>query len=479
MGAPQRRLLAHRLPELTFVQLASRLVLVIAAGVALLAHAQSDTFWALRAGHDIWHSGSVSLTDRFSSTAAGRYWPDHEWLWQAVTYPLYRLGGMTLLAVLTAFACFGSLVVSLRLAPTTSRLRPVLLGLAVAALSTGWTIRPQAFTLLFFSLLLVLLCAERYVLVPPLMLLWANVHGGVVAGGIALVAVSALAGVRHLHEREADSWVRLRRLLVTTVVSGLATLATPLGSRLWAYVLAAMDNPRYQMVVEWQSAFHAGRLQAVTWVWVAVLVIAVLGVRRVPVSWPAQVCCVLAVVTAAMAVESVRNLGLLVLAALPAVCWLLGERTTGDHPDASTVRGAWVPLIATGLVMAAFVGYVWLASPAILGWTPVPKAAANAVRRCPGRIYNTYGEGGDLIWAVSEKPVFIDSRLDPYATSFVERDVNAERSGHVLGLLSAYHISCAVVPPTGVLAGTLAASHWHLVFADSTWAVFTRPHAPA
>ena len=56
-------------------------LLGIAAGVlACLAPAQSDTWWLLRAGQDIVRTRAIPLVDTYSHTAAGLYWPNHEWL---------------------------------------------------------------------------------------------------------------------------------------------------------------------------------------------------------------------------------------------------------------------------------------------------------------------------------------------------------------------------------------------------------------
>ena len=51
--------------------------------------AQNDTFWHLRAGFEAWHGGMPLYRDTFSHTAFGQYWPNHEWLTQAVFYAAY------------------------------------------------------------------------------------------------------------------------------------------------------------------------------------------------------------------------------------------------------------------------------------------------------------------------------------------------------------------------------------------------------
>src|SRR5689334_23075740 len=74
------------------------LIIIVASGLTPI---QTDTWWQLRAGQDIWQSGRVLLTDVYSHTAYGRFWLNHEWLAELLFYGAYRLGG---LAALTLFA---------------------------------------------------------------------------------------------------------------------------------------------------------------------------------------------------------------------------------------------------------------------------------------------------------------------------------------------------------------------------------------
>src|SRR3954465_579840 len=74
---------------------------------ACLMPAQSDTYWHLRAGQEIWSAHHVPFVEHWSHTARGSFWPNHEWLWQALSFGLWFAGGMPLLtaagaAVVTA-----------------------------------------------------------------------------------------------------------------------------------------------------------------------------------------------------------------------------------------------------------------------------------------------------------------------------------------------------------------------------------------
>src|SRR5712692_4110581 len=81
----------HRLlPVLLF------LVIVLAAALWPM---QSDTWWQLRAGRGVWSSLRVLLVDRYSYTAYGSFWPNHEWLSEVIFYGVYKIGGLPLLSL--------------------------------------------------------------------------------------------------------------------------------------------------------------------------------------------------------------------------------------------------------------------------------------------------------------------------------------------------------------------------------------------
>ena len=127
------------------------LLFVVLACVACLMPAQSDTWWQLRTGEDIWRSGHIVLRDELTHTVAGRYWPNHEWLTQVLFYGSYRLGGLPLLTGVCAAAVLVTWLLVLRLTPGPALLR-LMLVFCGAAFSTGtWSLRPQVLTSALFA----------------------------------------------------------------------------------------------------------------------------------------------------------------------------------------------------------------------------------------------------------------------------------------------------------------------------------------
>jgi hypothetical protein len=228
---------------LTFSELSVALLFVAIAALACLSPAQADTFWALRAGQDLWRTGHVPLVDTYSHTAAGRPWPNHEWLWQALAYGLHRAGGLPLLSLGAGAMVTAAYAVIYRLMAGRPWARIAIL---VAGLTLGtnvWVLRPQVASLLLLAVLIWLLVRGRNWLVPPLFALWANLHGGVVLGGLVMVTATAVALV---YERR-----RLPGLALATVLGGAATALTPLGVGLWSFIARWMVAARQTGVSEW------------------------------------------------------------------------------------------------------------------------------------------------------------------------------------------------------------------------------------
>src|SRR5687768_14852177 len=94
-----------RLPtSLSSEQTTVGLLFVCLTGLAAMVKAQSDTWWQLRSGGDIWKHRSVSFVDTYSHTANGLYWPNHEWLTEVLFFGAHSIGGMPLLATVCAAA---------------------------------------------------------------------------------------------------------------------------------------------------------------------------------------------------------------------------------------------------------------------------------------------------------------------------------------------------------------------------------------
>jgi hypothetical protein len=458
------------------------------AVTACLMPAQADTYWHLRAGQEFWSTLRVPLDEHYSYTAAGRPWPNHEWLWQALSYGLYRAGGMKLLLVGGAaivMAAFG-LAYRLTVGPTPMRFWLTLLALPLA--SCVWALRPQILSLLLLAALLALLAAERYRWLPLLFVLWANAHGAVALGGLALGAAAVVALLR---ARGGDGRDRRRALTLALMlpVCAAATALTPLGPGLWRFIGESMESSRKTYINEWLPTYPTGPVEIAFWL-LAIAFVVLLVRRRhrlVAASWPDQAIVAVAIAILPLAFRAVRNIAPFLLVALPASSRLLGAdfRLRRARPEAVAApaspdhpRANLAILVAFAVLGAGAVGAAWAASYRRLGWQPIAPGALAAARACPGPLYNRYNEGGFLIWFAPERRVFIDSRKDPYPLPFLLEAIRAEQGKPYAPLFERWGVRCAILPVESPLLPRLRDDRWRSLYLDDEWAVLETPAPP-
>ena len=468
---------------LTFRQLTVGLLFGAIALFACLMPAQGDSWWHLRAGQEIWRTLHVPLDEHYSYTAAGGTWPNHEWLWQALSYALYRAGGMRLWVLGSAAIIVGACAVLYRLCVGAASTRLLLFILALPLATRAWALRPQLVSMLALSVLLWLLVRDRLRWLPLLFVVWANAHGAVAMGVAVLGAVTALAVLRARHGDEAARR-RARALAWLTPVSTLVTLLTPLGFGLWRYVGASMALSRENKILEWQPTWPDGPFGIIFWT-LALAFVALLVWRRDrlrAIGWGDAVLLTASLVMLVLAARAIRNTCVFLLIAVPTASRLLGpdfrlrrapRRQTPDSPRANLAL-----LVAISVLEAAAILYAWQLPDEALGWQPISAGALAAVRGCPDRVFGRYNDGGPLIWFLPERRVFSDTRQDPYPLAVTRTTAAIERGGPYRETFSRYGIRCAILPADNRAAQNLTADGWQARFRDDRWTVLVAPGSP-
>lgn len=460
-GRPVRRL--------TFEHLAVALAFVGIAAAACLMPAQTDTWWHLRAGQEIWRTGRVPLHDSFSHTAFGEYWPNHEWLTQFVFFAIYRTGGMALLTAAAAGLATATWILVWHVTPGPAIRRLSLLGLTVPQACLAWSLRPQVFTLFLFALTVVLLRNRRDWALPFVFLVWANLHGAVTIGFV-LLAAAALE--RFIEERALP-----RRLLAAILLCVAATTMTPLGLSFWTEIPASLARIQEYQIAEWRRPGLAD------WTFVQFWVMAAAFVTLVWVKKPWRqvertqtVAIWLALAVLPLAVTAGRNVPPFMLLVMPAVATLLGTAEPAGRARARRERPMFNVAVLSAAAIVAIVGVSWSWNRQVtrLGWHPLPAEAIAAVTSCPGELYNRYDEGGSLVWFAPTKRVFLDGRQDPYPSSLIRDQMRLEESGDFEETFSRYGIGCAFMPSESILTQRLVHAGWHTSFHDSGWIVLSR-----
>jgi hypothetical protein len=459
------------------------LLFIAVAFGACLTVAQADTFWNLRAGQDIWASGHVPRIDAYSFTAAGRPWPDHEWLWQAVAYALFRAGGFPLLTAFSAAMIVAAVALVYRLMVGAVSTRFVLVVLAVPIASLVWTLRPGLTTLLGMTLMLSLLAHGRIRWLPLLFLVWANAHAGVALGGASLAVAWVVALVRARRPNAADDdRARVRRLGLVLPLCALATTLTPLGLGIFRFILQSEARLREARIIEWMPLSMGAVPVGVFWAFgAAFLVLLAMRWRRLrDGSWADWVSVAVALLLLPLALRSARHVGLWLLLAPVAASRLLGpdfrfrRHPAPESPDNPRLNALIVATL--GAASLAVVAKLWAMPLPRLGWEPLPYRALLAVRACQGPLYNHYNQGGYLLWLLPERQVFVDSRQDPFPMDLLLEHQDVEAGKLPPGpLFQRWGIRCSFLPKASPTVAALERAGWHTTYANPKWAVQAAP----
>jgi hypothetical protein len=304
------------------------------------------------------------------------------------------------------------------------------------------------------------------------MLVWANMHGSVVYGGVALVAACVAALVVHVAERTPESRRRLLILAGVTIAGGLLTLVTPLGTELWHYVASSGSRPGETQISEWSNTLHLHTIDLCFWGWVILVAgLAVWRWRRLR-GWPMLLEAAVAIAFLPLAIDQVRNVGAFGIASLPLAISLARSARPRLRPT-----GAAAPAIAAGVgvgVVAAVVGALAGVLPGMTYWT-MPAATVRAIESCPGNEYTTYNSGAYLIWFTPTVKVFQDNRQDPYPADVLKYMYLEPNDGHET-IFDRYDIRCAALEKgDGSSITTLQGEGWSTAYDDGRWLVLTKP----
>ena len=463
-----------------------------------LGQTDPDYWWHVRTGQLILDTGQLPRTDPFSFTSAGEPWVTHEWLTEVLFALIARhvgyIGNVALCATLGTGSALAIWATARRrgLGP---RAATLLMVWAFAIMLPLANVRPQMVTMLGLALTALLLTRYRdgdgraLWFLPPLLLLWVNLHGGYVIGlvllGLTLVGETIAAilarprGARPLPRPPVP-------LLVATVVAVLATLVNPHGVEALRYPFTYIGtgNASQRFIAEWQSPdFHNAAFLPLA---ASLLLGLLVGYARRPVR-PTDVLWTLTLTL--MALQSTRHAPLYAIVILP----LLGARLRAWAPGwPRPLRRLRAPL-ATALPLFGWTFLVvglgallagGAALPLQTGAAPradgYPVAGAAYLRAHPelrGNLFNTYSWGGYLIDQLyPARRVFIDGRADVHGDALVTRARATERlAPDWRASLAGWDIQLVLVERDGPLATALRDDPgWREVLAGPVERLFVR-----
>lgn len=448
---------------------------------------------------------SLLRVDLFSHTRFEHPWTNVNWLSQIILYLLYAGFGLWGLAFYTALlATVGLVLIYLQLEGD-PMLKAFIIVLAAAASAVFWSPRPHMMSFLLSSVVLYLLWlyrkrgVDRLWLIPPVIAVWGNLHGGYALGFILLILTMLGEGVRWLMDRVLPDASRLesdapdspsglqsvRRIAVVGLVSALALSINPFGPALLIFPFRTVGiGVLRDFIQEWASPnFHQRETWPFLWIMLATLGTTALSPKRL--GWTDLV------LVAGMfysALLAGRNIPIAAIVAAPVLsehadAWLQARGYRLQWKRIPSTGGAialnWLLLLLLLAAGAAKIAYTL--SPSTLDESTrklLPTAAVAYLEKeqPPRPIFNSYNWGGYLMWEARDYPVYVDGRTDLYDDELLRVYL------HIVFVQNGWQeklaeggINTVLIEPNSALAEALRLSDgWSEVYEDHQAAIFVR-----
>jgi len=448
-----------------------------------------DLWWHLRTGQLIVETGHIPHTDPFSFTRFGDPWVSHEWLSEVVLYELWsHIGPWALIVFSSIVTTIGFLILYWR-CPGSPHWAAALIVLGALASAPSWGSRPQMFTFMFASLLLWLLeqgegRPHLLLFIPPLFLLWLNLHAGF-ALGPALMLLYAL-GLIFEGMAGRTPWQECRAIVGRVLAISAACMAlvpfNPSGVQLYRYPLDTLRSHGMRTyIVEWFSPdFHH-------WIYGPLLLIILLTLTALAYSSQRVKGRILLplLFTAAAALDAVRHIPIFVLLAIPVIASALPSRPSHEllHKARGTLRQMQPSLCVAAALLAFFAVVRWVdlaRDQRAREAAEFPKKAVDFLQtsREPDHLFAHYAWGGYAIWRLGfEYHVFADGRADLYGDEILRQAMETIALLHPewAHVLDRWNVQTIMVPPNSALGQALLLDpRWETAYRDTQAIVFIR-----
>lgn len=451
-----------------------------------------DLWWHVRAGETTLSQGAPLMTDVFSFTRAGSHWVNHSWGSQILLALIKQAFGFQAMGFYTGIMAVLGMIFLYLCCEGNPFMKAFICFLAAAIASSYWSPRPQMVTFVLSAVVLYLLHlykrrgVDRLWLIPPMIVVWVNLHAGFAAAFIFMggFVVGEIGGkLLRVAEPQAMTWRQIGKVILVAVVSAFALLLNPNGATMWTYALQTASLQTLRTIIdEWQSLnFQTG--DALFFVAMLFGTLAAVGYSGRRLDFTDLV---LFSGTAFMAMNAVRNISLFALAAAPVL---------SRHVDSILIQRGWLqskdrPVrVSQGilhLAMLLFLGLVGVVvigryispqaiSEANLPWLP-EKATAQLKTLDPKKpMFNYYNFGGYLIYNAQDYPVFTDGRTDLYGDEFLLAHFRATSGIQWRQTFETWKIEIAFLETSSTLTEILREQpDWREVYSDDTATIFEK-----
>jgi hypothetical protein len=456
-----------------------------------------DTFWHVKAGLTMLEKGSLLTRDIFSHTAYGTSWTAHEWLAEIVMALVHRLAGLQGLAIFYFFIAALSFWILFKVALRFSGewISMFCLLVAFSFSKSHLLARPHLFSWLFGAITLYVLVrgGRKLFFLPLITALWANFHGGFILGlalqGIFLAGILIEGSIASKTLAWRSFWREQKFPLLIMLASILASGINPFGYHLLIFPFLVTQKIFSTGIGEWlppnMQDEHLFRFFLLG-------ILLLLSLPGIQTSWTNRL---LLLVFLNAALSHQRNISIASMVLIPFLAQALTSlkphfpRFSQEKAGPGNLRLSG----ASGLLTAAILFVTFMAAntsafpsgqKVFQAVIPVPEknhpieavAFLNA-NPIPGKMFNKYGWGGYLIYALDPaQKVFIDGRADMYGEIIFgdyQKIVGIEEENGEL--LRNYEIGWVLFPhDTPMVRYLTATGHWREIYRDDLATILIR-----
>jgi hypothetical protein len=472
-------------------------ILIILTGKANLL-GDADTGYHIRTGEYIIENLKVPHHDLFSHITPPLVWTVHEWLSEVIYALIHKFSGLSGIVLFTAILIASAYAVLFKFLKSSGI--NTLVAVFVVALATGvstihWLARPHIFSLFLTLIWYIVLDTYQYkkknylYILPPLMLLWVNLHGGFITGFLLLaiyIAGNIFKGI-FVKEEGSDSFNRIKTLFLISIICLVVCLINPRGYEILLFPFKVISN-KFMMnhVNEYLSPdFHA----ALKYEYMLLLMIVVFGISILRLN---IIETMLVLLFTHMSLYSARYIPLYSIILSPIIgkriddilesirgrnlvkrFLALSDRT--GSTDSLTRWHIWSFLTIAVLIFMLFSGKIEYGFDKKK--LPVDAVQFLKKEKIKGNMFNNDEFGDYIIYAAwPEYKVFFDGRSDMYGEERMREyfKIIGIRTGWE-DVFKKYNVNLVIYQPNSALSNyLLERNDWKLIYADKVADIFVK-----
>lgn len=436
-----------------------------------------DFGWHLKYGEYFWNHGQILWQNTFSSTFPQFQWINHSWLYDLIIYPVFHLAGWLGIAFLGPAVIFIALKIIFKML-NASPVQQVF-GAAILSFlglySFGLGLRSRYPSFIFLALLYWIIDRGRkkfyfFYLLPPMFILWANLHGTYTMGLLFLALTWLVEPNKNIRY-----WLAFGTVVAVTV---LATVVNPFGFKIFGEALDLTNSSYRRLVLEYAPLLSLNNALGPMMILYSVLIPIGLFINRKKEYFLEAL---VLIPFLYLSFDAIRNMAVYLFLSIPLIIKLYRPVNIKIPP---LVFPLFTLAIATGLVMRLYPLWNYSWNDYCRFSTNCSVKAVEYLKANPpkGRGFNFYDWGGFMIWQVPQVKPFIDGRMhlwhegDNYIMNTYMQTLQGQ--GDVEKVFKDFDFTWAMVPPKWPIVEKLDQmvkdNKWQRVFWDNNAIIYVR-----